>query len=304
MARTRTAWYHWIDETPASSRHVDCGGTVKRNTRPSLASAALLLTLLACGPSLEGSTVTSALPTATLQPPTPTATPEPPTSTPEPQSTLVPIDATWSEYVNERLGFAIRVPRTAFWYGGDCVWSEADGDHSYRPVWAEVPLVIIEDVDRVYILAASTIEFTQPTQEPSGGGFRTFFAGCERITSTLETVRNREMGASGTWEIVVRNIASDADLEALIDDVYGEACSLGEVVETNTPGIFRVHVQGDGPPPPEPNCWVNYMYVFRYSPELGRAITWITGQSTYFVADPDTHEGYDGEMQASFRFLP
>jgi len=216
----------------------------------------------------------------------------------------VPIDDTWSEYVNERLGFAIRVPQSAFWYGGDCVWSEADGDHSYRPVWAELPIVIFEDIDRVYITAASTIQFTQPTQEPSGGGFRTFFAGCERITRTLETVRNREMGASGTWEIVVRNIASDADLEALIDDVYGEACSLGEVVETNTPGIFRVHVQGDGPPPPPPNCWVNYMYVFRYSPELGRAITWIAGQSTYFVSDPDTHEGYDYTMEESFRFLP
>jgi len=277
------------------------------NARLSLASAALLLTLLACGPSLEGSTATSAPPTATFQPPAPTATSEPPTSTPEPQSTLVPIDATWSEYVNERLGFAIRVPHSAFWYCGDCVWSEADGDHSYRPVWAEVPIAVFEDVDRVYITAATTIEFTQRTDEAWeawGGNTRPFFAGCEHITSTLETMRNRERGHSGTWEIVVRDIASDADLEALIDDVYGEACWLGEVVETDTPGIFRVHVQGDGPPPPEPTCWVNYMYVFRYSPELGRAITWITGQSTYFVADPDTHEGYDYTMEESFRFLP
>jgi hypothetical protein len=70
----------------------------------------------------------------------------------------------------------------------------------------------------------------------------------------LETVRNREMGASGTWEIVVRNIASDADLEALIHDVYGEACRLGEVVETNAPGVYRVHVQGNGPPPPHPTA--------------------------------------------------
>jgi len=195
------------------------------------------------------------------------------------------------------------VPHSAFWYGGDCVWSEADGDHSFRPVWAEVPVAVFEDVDRVYITAATTIEFTQPTPEATPG-YRTFFAGCDHITNTLETMRNRERGHSGTWEIVVRDIASDADLEALIDDVYGEACWLGEVVETDTPGIFRVRVEGDGPPPPPPSCWVNYQYVFRYSPELGRAITWITGQSTYFVADPDTHEGYDQAMEESFRFLP
>jgi hypothetical protein len=268
-----------------------------------LALAALFLALIACGPTPASPTATREPATATILPPTPTATPEPPTATPELQSTLVPIDETWSEYINERLGFAIRVPHSAFWYGGDCVWSEADGDHSYRPVWAEVPVVIIEDVDRVYITAASTIEFTQPTQEPAGGGYRIFFAGCERITSTLETVRAREI-TSGTWEIVVRDVESDADLEALIDDVYGEACRLGEVVETDAPGVFRVRVLGDGPPPEPTTCWVNYMYFFRYSPSLGRAITWITGQSTYFVADPDAGEGYDSAMWESFRFLP
>ena len=271
---------------------------MRSNAWLGLALAALLLALLACGPSLATST-TSEPPTPTSEPPTLTARPSP---TPDPQATLVWIDETWSEYINERLGYALRVPHTAFWYGGDCIWSEADGDRSYRPVWAEIPVMMLEDVDRVYITAASTIEFTQPTQE-APPGYRTFFAGCEQIINTLERVRTREI-SSGTWEIVVRDIASDADLEAMIDDVYGEACRLGEVVETDTPGVLRVRVQGDGPPPPPPNCWANYMYVFHYSPELGLAITWITGQSTYFVSDPDTHEGYDGEMIRSFRFLP
>jgi len=276
---------------------------LRSNARLVVSFAALLLALLACGPSLASPTGTNEPPTATQVPPTPSVTPEPPTPTPETESTLVPIDATWSEYVNERLGFAIRIPHTAFWYGGDCVWTEDEGDHSYRPVWAELPLAIFEDTDRVYISAASTIAFTLPTQEPSGAGYRTYFAGCERIASTIETVRNREM-TSGTWEIVARDVESEADLEALIDDVYGEACWLGGTMETDVPGLLRVHVEGDGPPPEETTCWVNYMYVFLYSPELSRAVTWITGQSTYFVIDPDTHEGYDGEMIRNFRFLP
>jgi hypothetical protein len=214
----------------------------------------------------------------------------------------VPIDATWSEYINERLGFAIRVPNTIFQYGGDCVWSEADGDHSYRPVWAELPVAIFEDVDRVYITAASYVEFTQPTPE-APPGYRTFFAGCERFTNTIERARAMEM-TSGTWEIVVWDIENEADLEALIDEVYGEDCQLEGTVETDVPGVLRVRVLGNGPPPEVTTCWVNYMYVFLYSPGLGRAATWITGQSTYFVIDPDTHEGYDYTMEESFRFLP
>jgi hypothetical protein len=279
---------------------------MKANARLLIAFAALALTILACGQAPVPPTPTGQPPSATPEPPTPTITPEPPTSTPELPSTLVEIDATWSEYMNERLGFAIRVPRAAFWYGGDCVWSEADGDHSYRPMWGEVPVAVFEDVDRVYITAATHIEFTQRTDEAWeawGGNTRAFFAGCERISSTLEWVRDREI-TSGTWEIVAREVEDEADLEALIDDVYGAACQLGEVIETDTPGIFRVRVLGDGPPPPPPNCWVNYMYFFRYSPESGRAITWITGQSTYFVADPATAEGYDQAMVESFRFLP
>jgi hypothetical protein len=276
---------------------------MKPNLGFAFALAALLLSLLACGQFLATPTARSEPPTATGAPPTPTATREAPTSTPEPESTLIPIDGIWSEYVDERLGFAIRVPHAAWWYGGDCVWSEADGDHSFRPVWAEVPVVILEDVDRVYITAASHIEFTEPTEEASGGGTRTYFGGCERIPTTLEWARNRQI-TSGTWEIVVREVRDEPDLEALIDDLYGEACQLGEVRETDTPGVLRVRVLGDGLPPEETNCWVNYMYVFRYSPNHGRAITWITGQSTYFVADPDTGEGYDRAMWESFRFLP
>jgi hypothetical protein len=277
--------------------------TTKSKAGLALAFAVLIPTLLACGPSLATPTARSEPPTATVAPATPTATPEPPTSTTEPESTLIPIDDIWSEYVDERLGFAIGVPHTAWWYGGDCAWNEADGDHSYRPVWAELPLVIIEDVDRVYISAASHVEFTQPTEEAFGGGTRTYFAGCDRIPTTLEWVLNRQI-TSGTWEIVAREVEDEAGLEALIDEVYGEACRLGEVIETETPGIYRVRVLGDGLPPEETNCWVNYMYVFRYSPELRRAVTWITGQSTYFVADPETAEGYDRAMTESFRFLP
>lgn len=263
---------------------------------PTFAFASLLLALLACSQS----------PTSPTGPPgSPTPTPEPsltPT-VPPPESTLVPIDDTWSEYRNYRLGLAIRVPRTMFHGMGDCIWREDATDHSYRPLWAEVPVAIFEDVDRVYITSASYVELTQGTQEPSGAGYRWLFAGCERIENTLERVRAQE-STSAIWEIVVRQVSSEADIEALIDDHYGECFRLGEISESDAPGVFRVQVLGDGLPPEESTCRLYGMYVFRYSPAHQRAATWMTGQSVHFIYDPDTGDGYDSEMLESFRFLP
>jgi len=262
--------------------------------RLAAAFALTLVALLACSGL-------PAAPTPTLKPAA--ETPAPPTVTSEPEASLVPIDATWSEYVSPRLGFSIRVPNAAYFGNGDCVWTEADGDHSYRPVMAEVPVAVFEDVDRVYITAAAYTELTLPTEEPAGAGVRTFFAGCEPITNSLELVRTQE-SIIPVWEIVIREIGSDADLESLIDEVYGEACRLEGTTESDTPGVLCVQMQGDGLPPETTACWLNFMYVFLYDPALQRAATWGSGQSIYFIRETTTYAGYDAEMIESFRFLP
>ena len=256
--------------------------------------ATLVIASPACGPA-------AAAPTASAPPLT--ATPPPPTPTPAPDATLLPLDDTWNEYVNHRLGFSMRVPRTMHHPMGDCVWRGEQGDPSYRPLMAEVPVAIFEDVDRVYITADSYAELTLPTQEPRGAGYRTLFAGCDHILNTLERVRAQE-STSAIWEIVVGEVTREADLEALIDEVYGEACQVGETHEAEQPGVLGVRVLGDGLPPEQSACWLNYMYVFLYAPARGLAATWITGQSIHFISNPDTFDGYDAAMLESFRFLP
>lgn len=52
------------------------------------------------------------------------------------------------------------------------------------------------DANRVCIAPASHVEFTLPTQEPSGSTSRTFFAGCDRTTNTLELVPTQEIRSS------------------------------------------------------------------------------------------------------------
>lgn len=256
--------------------------------------AALVIASLACGPA-------AATPTASAPPLT--ATPPPPTPTPVPDATLLPLDDTWNEYVNHRLGFSMRVPRTMYHPMGDCVWRGEQGDPSYRPLMAEVPVAVFEDVDRVYLAAASYAELIQPTQEPHGAGYHTLFAGCDHIINTLDRARAQE-GTSNFWEIVVREAHGPADLEALVDEVYGEACQVGETREAEQPDVLWVRVLGDGLPPEQSACWLNYMYVFLYAPARGLAATWITGQSIHFISNPDTFDGYDTEMLESFRFLP
>ena len=247
----------------------------------------------------------SPIPSAPSPSPTsvPTREPTPVPATPTPGSVRIPIDDTWTEYRNGRLGFSMRIPQTMLYGMGDCRWSEDGGDHSYRPVWAEVPVEIFEDVDRVFITAANVVELTGQVQEPAGAGYRSFFSGCERIENSLERVRSQE-STSALWEIAVAHTGSEADLETLIDDYYGECFRLGEFTEADANGILRVRVLGDGLPPEESACLLNYGYILLYSPAHERAATWATGQSTHFLYDVTTGEGYDAEMAESFRFLP
>lgn len=264
---------------------------MRPNPSPALGCGALLIAVLACGPA-------AATPTATA--PALTATPAP---TPVPDATLLPLDATWSEYTNHRLGFSLRVPRTMFHPMGDCSWRGEQGDPSYRPLMAEVPVAVFEDVDRVYLAPASYAELILPTVEPLGAGYHSLFAGCDHVINTLDRARAQE-STSGSWEIVVREAHGPADLEALVDEVYGEACRVAETRQAEQPGVLRVRVLGDGLPPEQSACWPNYMYVFLYAPARGLAVTWITGQSIHFISDPETYAGYDSEMVESFRFLP
>jgi hypothetical protein len=76
-------------------------------------------------------------------PVTPTAEPLP--------SQIISVDEAWYQYTNYQLGFSFRFPRTALSPYGSCKWTEANGDHSYRPEPLYVPVKVFEDGDTTYI---------------------------------------------------------------------------------------------------------------------------------------------------------
>lgn len=237
-------------------------------------------------------------------PPIETATEEPaPTPSPAPSAAeLIPIDDDWNLYVNRRLGFSLKVPTSMYRHDADCYWRE-DGDSSYRPREGTVPVEIFEGEDTVYITSEYVTVLTEPTQIPSGGGYRTRFAGCERLENSVTMLAERDY-TSYIWEIAIRPIDGEADLERLIDDYYGECFSMGEIQPMEGKPYATVRIVGDEKPVEESECLLRGGYVFLYSQELRLAATWGTGQMIHFSSEGPNQEGRDSEMRTSFEFLP
>ncbi len=269
-----------------------------------LLALCLLLTLPACSPARDRGLPLGPTASTPSAAPTPsrTATPEPsPTST-YPPAELAPIDVEWNQYTNYRLGFSMRVPTSMFREDAGCYWHE-EGDYSYRPEPGKVPVVVVEGDDRVYITSKYEVVLTEATQIPSGQGYVYSFAGCRWRENDLQLVANRDY-SSYIWEIVVRRIEGDEDLERLIDDYYGDCFSLGEVTPLEGRPYARVKVLGDGQPVETSTCLLRGGYEFFYSQEQGIAATWKTGQSIHFGTDGVNQGNNDAQMIASFEFLP
>jgi len=269
-----------------------------------LLSLLLALAILVAGCNFPPPTPTEVPPAEEPGPEEPVDEPDPaePIEEPEPEppaSELIPVDDTWNRYVNHALGFEMLVPTTMVLGHAGCYWNEADGDHSYRPQAGLVPVAIFEAGDRVYITHERYSVLTEETEE----GGRHYYGGCEEREMSLELVQAGEFPIT-SWEITSRHVESEEDLVAIVHDVYGEACGLGEIVPVEGTDYSRVGVASDGLPMEETECFMNYMYYFYYHAGFERAVTWPFGQAYSFYSDVNyMEEPYDMQMLESFDFL-
>lgn len=214
------------------------------------------------------------------------------------------VDDTWSTYTSHENGFYINIPRTMMHMYGSCKWNEENGDHSYRPELAYVPVAIFEDGDTVYISSDYYHVLSGETRETSAdGGTRLFFSDCQAVTNSLELLRDPENQYQQKWAIVTAQIRDDEELDAFIKDRYGPGCSLGEKTPSSQEGVYDISIQGDGLDLSESQCPINYRTVVKYYPAGERVVAWDTGQATTFAADASYAVTYDQEMIDSFRFL-
>ena len=248
----------------------------------------------------------------TARPPAATSTTVP-TDTPAPTATaetrsseIVYLDGTWFQYANYQLGFSLKVPNTMVSFLGACKWNEKDGDRSFRPDPALVPVRIFEDVGSVYIAPEYIHELSgEWKQAGAQGGTRTCYAECNQVPNSLALLQDPEKPwfSAEMWRIVAAEVHSDDELDAFIKSRYGSGCSLGEKTALGQDGVYDVRIQGDGKDLSETLCPINYMTVVKYYPEGNKVIAWDLGQASTFVAALDYSVQHDQEMVESFRFL-
>jgi len=226
----------------------------------------------------------------------PAPTPQPTTTykpdiTGTPDTSITTIDNEWNNYSNAKLGFTINYPKTAVNSQGGCVWST----DSYRPKPSMVPVKIFEDTNAIYINYEYSYELTGQTSKDG----RSKFSGCEQKQITLEYLR----GERRTWNIIVKEVKNDQELEAFIKQRFGAGCLLGEKNPTSQTGVFSVQVKGDGKDLEFTTCPLNYMFILKYAPAIGKAFTFDRGQSFAFPKDVNYNSVYDDAMEKSFKIL-
>lgn len=236
--------------------------------------------------------------TPTNEPPktSPTLSSEP-KSSPSP-STITSVDASWNKYTNYQLGLSLKVPKQMMEPYGLCNYNDKNGDHSYRPQEAGIPVKIFEDKDIVYLAAEYNYELSGETKDDTG---RTYYSKCDKVANTVTRLSDWENYHSPQWQIVVKNIENDNELEQFLKNRYGEGCSLGAKKPANQNSVFDIEIQGDGLDLGETKCPINYATKVLYYPNKKKVVAWDLGQACSFYY-PTIDTCLDTEMSDSFMF--
>ena len=125
--------------------------------------------------------------------------------------------------------------------------------------------------------------------------------GCDKATNSAAIIKDWQNYHSPQWAIVIKNIASDGELDKFLKERYGEGCSLGEKKATKQDGVFNISIKGDGLDMGETKCPLNFMTVVKYYPAKQKVVAWNIGQACNFYY-PTAATCYDMEMTDSFIF--
>ena len=247
------------------------------------------------------STAPKPLPTQTIdQPPTQIPTPTETIPTTIPESELIQINDDWFQYKNHRLGFSIKIPANPVWSAG------AQCSELNIPEPGFLPLTVIEGEDRIYITTETTLQFPFSERDKASKVEPVRGENCEVVKVTLDLIQNEDYFPLGLWEIAIKSIGSENDLEVFTDEYYGECYYVTEKQPLIERGLINVKISGneDLNVDPDATCVVRWAYLYYYSEEFSRAATWMFGQSLHFCANGPNNDCYDNEMLQSFMFIP
>lgn len=246
-------------------------------------------------------------PPAQIQPSPTSQTEQPLTSTVPPISQpagadyplepkFISVDEIWNKYDDPIAGFSLKVPKQMLEPYANCPYVTTN-DHSYRPKEGLVPVQFFLDNGVVFLAAQYIYRLGGETME----GGRNYFSKCDKTLNSVTILADRENYHSPAWEIVVKTINSDLELEQFLKNRYGEGCKLGEKKPFAQEGVFDIMIEGDGLDLGETKCPLNYMTKVLYSPTRKKLAAWDIGQACGF-AYPTFDKCLDMEMVDSFRF--
>jgi hypothetical protein len=232
--------------------------------------------------------------------PTQATTPTDTIPTAIPESEWGQIDEDWYVYQNHRLGFSIKIPAKPIWSGG------AQCSELNFPEFGYLPVTVIEGEDRIYITTDTTLQFPYSEREKSLEVKPARGENCEVVKVTLDLLQNEDYFPLDLWEIAIKPITLESDLELLVDEYYGDCYYITEKTHMSDRELIKIKISGNEDPnvDPDATCVVRWAYLYYYSEDFSRAATWMFGQSLHFCASGPNNGCYDNEMLQSFEFIP
>jgi hypothetical protein len=221
-------------------------------------------------------------------------------STAVPESEVIPINEDWNVYKNHRLGFSIKIPANPIWSSG------AQCSELNLPEEGFLPVVVIEGEDRIYITTEIALQFPYSEREESLEVKPARGENCEIVKVTLDLLKNEDYFPLDLWEIAIKPITSENDLELLVDEYYGDCYFITEKIPLGDRELIKIEISGNEDLDVDPNatCVVRWAYLYYYSEVFSRAATWMFGQSLHFCASGPNNDCYDNKMLQSFEFIP
>lgn len=210
----------------------------------------------------------------------------------QPISSLTSIDETWNLYTNYQYGFSLKIPKVmSHSYGSMCDWT----NDSYRPKTGNVPVKVFEEEESIFISSDFFYNLAGETVKNNVH----YYTECNKIINSISNLKNDQYFQQQSWQIVIKNIHNNTELENFIKERYGQGCKLGDQAAAHQSGVFDVSIKGDGKDLSETECPLNYMTVLKYYPQKNIAVSWHLGQALTFSFN---NQIYDQEMLNSFKF--
>jgi hypothetical protein len=200
----------------------------------------------------------------------------------------------WNEYINNQLGFSIKIPQKVFTIG------HCQKDQNFAT------LKILDDSSNKTVYILEDYYKTNDNGE------------CIKVDNSLESVQKqiKELKEQGYypspylgWSIIVNDINSEEDILKYLKNSFGSGCYI-ENKSLQGDGNYDIRLKGERNNEEDPwwgNCPLNFAYKIIFSKEKNKLMSVVLGQECKFqsinpeLSDP-SYECYDEEMIKTFKF--